>query len=238
MQRYAEITSKLPREIVLLKGLPCVWSKCTFCDYIDDNTTDQALIERVANQELSKITGKHRRLEVINSGSIQELTPTVLNRIRDLLLQLQIEEFICESYWSYRKQWDRTRAFFEIPTRIKLGVETFDYHVRNVVLNKAMPFDSPDDVARLTDTICLMVGVKGQTQDMVRRDVEILLDKFSFGCVNLFTANAKSDGLMDEDIKAWFEEEFAWLNDHPTIEILGHNTDFGVGDLSLPIVNE
>ena len=154
MQRYSVITKKLPREIVLLKGLPCIWSKCTFCDYIDDNTTDEAAIERVAESELAKVTGRFGRLEVINSGSIQELTPAVRERIRDLIERLSIKDFICESYWAYRKRWDETRAFFGPGTRIKLGVETFDDHVRNVVLNKAMPFESPEEVARLTDTIC------------------------------------------------------------------------------------
>ena len=85
MQRYSVITHKLPREIVLLKGLPCVWSKCTFCDYIDDNTSDEAHIQRVADEELAKVTGEFGRLEIINSGSIQELTPPVLEQVRALL---------------------------------------------------------------------------------------------------------------------------------------------------------
>lgn len=236
MERYSVITNKLPREIVLLKGLPCVWSKCAFCDYIDDNTTDTTLIETVARRELARVTGRFGRLEVINSGSIEELTWPVWARIRDLLHRCGITEFICESYWSYRKKWDRTRAFFEVPTRIKLGVETFDDRVRNGVLNKAMRFDSPDEVAGLTDTICLLVGVRGQTRDGVRRDIDILLDKFRFGCVNLFSPNRKSGGLLDNTIKAWFREEFAWLDEHPSIEVLWNNTDFGVGDLSLPVI--
>ena len=57
MRRYARITDKIPREIVLLKGRPCIWSRCTFCDYIDDNTTDEALIRSVAERELAKVTG-------------------------------------------------------------------------------------------------------------------------------------------------------------------------------------
>ncbi|MFQ9981021.1 MAG: radical SAM protein, partial [Finegoldia magna] len=40
MNRYAKIEEKLKREIVLLKGRPCFWGKCTFCDYIEDNTMD------------------------------------------------------------------------------------------------------------------------------------------------------------------------------------------------------
>ncbi len=229
VKRYSVITGKLPREIVLLKSRPCVWSKCTFCDYILDNTTDEDEIQRVADEELAKVTGQFGRLEVINSGSIQELTAPVRKQIRDLIGRLGIEDFICEAYWSYRRRFAQTRAYFGDGTRIKLGVETFDEHIRNDVLNKAMYFDSPRDVARLTDTICLMVGIRGQTKDIVRRDIDALLAHFRYGCVNLFSPNTKSAALMDDEIKAWFREEFTWLDDHPTVEVLWSNLDFGVG---------
>ena len=46
MERYSEITTKHKREIVLLKARPCIWSKCRFCDYIEDNSTcNQEMIE-------------------------------------------------------------------------------------------------------------------------------------------------------------------------------------------------
>ncbi|HUU86042.1 MAG TPA: radical SAM protein [Phycisphaerae bacterium] len=229
MNRYARITGKLPREIVLLRSLPCVWSRCTFCDYIDDNTTDVDLIQRVADRELAKVTGEFARLEVINSGSIQELPQPVRVQIRGLLPAKGITEFICESFWAYRKKFDATRAFFGVPTRIKLGVETFDDHLRNDVLGKGMHFDGPEEVARLTDTVCLLVGFRGQTRDTVRRDVDILLEHFQYGCINLFTENRKSAGLLDPEIQAWFAETYRSLDDHPTIEVLWQNTDFGVG---------
>ena len=227
--RYSRITRKLPREIVLLKGLPCVWSRCTFCDYIADNTTDLAEIRRVADEQLGRVTGEFGRLEVINSGSIQELPPEVREQIRDLMKSRGIGEFICESYWSYRREFEQTRAFFGVPTRIKVGIETFDDRLRNVVLNKAMHFRSPEEVAALTDTICLLVGFRGQTRDSVRRDIDILLSRFKYGCVNLFTPNSRSRDLIDDEIRAWFREEFAWLDRHPTTEVLWQNTDFGVG---------
>jgi len=229
VNRYARITGKLPREIVLLRSLPCVWSRCTFCDYIDDNTTDVDLIQRVADRELAKVTGEFARLEVINSGSIQELPQPVRVQIRGLLPAKGITEFICESFWAYRKKFDATRAFFGVPTRIKLGVETFDDHLRNDVLGKGMHFDGPEEVARLTDTVCLLVGFRGQTRDTVRRDVDILLEHFQYGCINLFTENRKSAGLLDPEIQAWFAETYRSLDDHPTIEVLWQNTDFGVG---------
>ena len=227
MKRYARITTKLPREIVLLRSLPCVWSRCTFCDYLDDNTTDVAEIERVANEVLAKVTGRFGRLEVINSGSIQELPESVRLRIRNLLAEKGITEFICESYWAYRKTFETTRRFFNVPTRIKVGIETFDERLRNQVLGKGMNFDSPQEVARWTDTICLLV--KGQTQETVRRDIDILLEHFRYGCVNLLTENSKSADLMDRDLQTWFAENYRFLEDHPTVEVLWKNTDFGVG---------
>ena len=143
MNRYAVITRKIPREIVLLKGRPCLWSRCTFCDYIEDNTTDDALIERVADEVLAQVTGRLGRLEVLNSGSIHELPTSVWERIRDTIRRTGITELICESYWAYRKRLGEVGEFFGIPTRIKIGVETFDDRLRNEVLNKPMPFKSP-----------------------------------------------------------------------------------------------
>ncbi|MCP4590554.1 MAG: radical SAM protein [bacterium] len=229
MRRYARITRKLPREIVLLKGLPCIWSRCTFCDYLEDNTEDAQLIERVAREELAKVTGEFRRLEVINSGSVQELTEPVQELIREKLVAAGITEFICESYWAYRHRFEETRRFFGVPTRIKLGVETFDHHLRNGVLNKNMVFDSPAEVAALTDTICLLVGFRGQTRDTVRRDVDLMLEHFAYGCVNLFTPSPKTAALADQPLMDWFRTEYAGLEDHPNIEVLWKNTDFGVG---------
>ncbi len=229
LTRYSKYRGKLPREVLLLKGLPCIWSRCSFCDYIDDNTSDAHLIEQIAEENLAKVTGEFGRLMVINSGSIQELPPAVRERVRDVIRDRGIREFWTESYWAYRKQYDETRAFFEVPTHLFLGVETFDDRLRNGVLNKSMHWDSPDDVAAATDAICLLIGFRGQTRDIINRDVDLLLAKFKYGIINLFTENRLSDGLMDEDIKAWFREKFAWLDDEPNVNVLWHNTDFGVG---------
>ncbi len=230
MKRYAKITKKIPREIVLLRSLPCEWGLCTFCDYIDDNTDDLADIQRVADVELAKVTGEFGRLEVLDSASVQELPEAVRVQIRELLAAKGIEEFICESYWSYRDGFEATRKFFGVPTRIKVGVETFDDRLRNKVLRKGMHFDSVEEVAKATDTICLLVGFRGQTRDTVRRDVDILLDHFKYGCINLLTENTKTANLLDRDVKAWFAEEFRHLDDLPNVEVLWSNTDFGVGD--------
>ena len=229
LQRYGRYEGHHPREVVLLKGLPCVWSRCSFCDYIDDNTTDEAEIQRVADEELAKVTGQYGRLQVINSGSIQELPLSVREQIKRLMAERGIADFWTESYWAYRKDYEATRRFFDVETHLFLGVETFDERLRNGVLNKSMHWDSPDDVAAATDSICLMIGFRGQTREIIRRDIDILRTKFRYGIINLFTENRLSEGLMDEEIKIWFREEFARLDDEPNLNILWHNTDFGVG---------
>jgi hypothetical protein len=215
--------------VVLLKGLPCVWGRCTFCDYIDDNTTDEALIRRVADTELARVTGEFSRLQLINSGSIQELPEPVRRQIRDLLPARGIGEFWTESYWAYRGRFEETRRFFNVDTHLFLGVETFDERLRNGVLNKSMHWSTPDDVAALTDSICLMVGFQGQTPDTVRRDIDLLRTKFKYGIVNLFTENRLSTGLLDEDLRQWFRQEFAWLANEPNVDVLWTNTGLGVG---------
>ncbi len=226
--RYAKFRGNMPREVVLLKGLPCIWSRCSFCDYIDDNTEDEAWIQRVAGETLSQVTGEFGRLQVINSGSIQELPLKVRERIRDLLGAKGIHQFFTESYWAYRKDFDATRRFFNVDTHLFVGVETFDDGLRNGILNKSMHF-TPEELAAATDSVCLMVGFKGQTRDIIGRDVDILLEKFKYGIINLFTENRLSEGLMDEEIKAWFRAEYAGLDAHPNLNVLWHNTDFGVG---------
>jgi hypothetical protein len=227
--RYARYSGNLPREVVLLKGLPCIWSRCTFCDYIDDNTTDEAAIARVADMELAKVTGEFGRLQVINSGSVQELPLTVRQQIRALVAARNINEFWTESYWAYRKDYEETRAYFGVPTYLFLGVETFDDDLRNSVLNKAMHWKSVDEVAAATDSICLMIGFRGQTPDIIRRDIDLLLKKFKYGFINMFSENRLSAGLMDEGIKDWFRIEYAWLEKEPNLTVLWENTGLGVG---------
>lgn len=73
MERYNVIREKNPREIVLLKGFPCIWGKCAFCDYTDDNSRDEDEMLALNSRILSRVTGEKGVLEVINSGSCFEL---------------------------------------------------------------------------------------------------------------------------------------------------------------------
>ena len=228
MERYSIITEKNPREIVLLRAFPCAWGKCAFCDYIDDNGRDEEEMVRQNHQVLSRITGEMGVLEVINSGSCFELPLKTLEEIRAITREKGIGRLIFESHWMYRNRLGELREFFGIPITYKMGVETFDYHFREEVLNKHAGFHTPQEAAAYFDSICLMVGIKGQTKDMIRQDIQFLKQYFKHGTVNVFNNNSTSIR-RDEELVRWFMEEYRWLLDDPDVEVLYEITDFGVG---------
>lgn len=229
MDRYNKITNKNNREIVLLRSFPCIWGKCSFCDYIDDNGRDEDELNKLNKEVLDNITGEFGVLEVINSGSCFEIPKETMNYIKKIVDEKKIKLLFFESHWCYRNRLDEIKNFFNVPIIFKIGVETFDYDFRNNFLNKNAKFKDAKEVAEKFQSVCLMVGIKGQTKDMIRKDIEILLESFKYGTINVFVDNTTSIK-RDEELVQWFRKEYSYLDDHPTIEVLYHNTDFGVGD--------
>ncbi len=229
MDRYSEITNKNQREIVLLKAFPCKWGKCSFCDYILDNSNDEEEINKLNFEVLENITGKYKVLEVINSGSCFEIPKATLLKIKEIVKEKKIERLFFESHWIYKKKIQQMRDFFDIPITFKIGVETFDYDFRNNYLNKNARFETVEELKEYFDSPCIMVGIKGQTKEMIDRDMEIVLNNFDHATINVFINNSSSVK-RDEELVKWFVEKYKFLMDNPKIEVLINNTDFGVGD--------
>jgi hypothetical protein len=229
MERYNLITEKNPREIVLLKGHPCAWGKCTFCDYILDNSVDENKMTDLNFQVLSRVSGKTGVLEVINSGSCFELPEETLDRIRQIVKEKKIRRLFFESHWIYRSRLQEMREFMGIPITFKIGVETFDNEFREKVLNKHAFFRTPEEVASYFDSPCIMVCVKGQTKEMIDKDIQILKKYFRLGTINVFNNNSTAIR-QDPQLVEWFLKKYAYLKEDPSLEVLYQNTDFGVGD--------
>ncbi len=227
-ERYSRITGKNHREICLLRGFPCRWGKCTFCDYTEDNGTDQQAMEQLNRQVLSRVTGEFGVLEVINSGSCFELPEGTLGDIADVIKKKHIEKLFFEAHWMYRRHLENMRRRMPVPIVFKIGVETFDRDFRQGVLNKHADFQGPEEVAEYFDSPCLMVGIKGQTKEMIARDIEYLKKYFQLGTVNVYNNNTTAIR-RDEELVRWFMEEYSWLGEDPTVEVLYEITDFGVG---------
>lgn len=229
MDRYNIIHGKNKREIVLLKGFPCVWGKCSFCDYIDDNSRDENEINNLNIDVLDNVKGTYGVLEVINSGSCFELPKGTLEYIKKVIEEMNIKKLFFESHWCYRNRLQEMKDYFGVHIVFKIGVESFDNDFRNDFLNKNARFEDYTEVKKYFSSVCLMVGIKGQTKEMIKKDIDIVLNNFDYGTINIFTENTTRIK-RDEDLIKWFERKYKFLESEEKIEVLFENTDFGVGD--------
>ena len=228
MERYGRIQEKDKREIVLLKGFPCAWGKCTFCDYIEDNALDSEEMIKTNKNILEKITGEFGKLEVINSGSVFELPAQTLIDIKKKVEEKNIKTIVFEVYYNYRTRLNEIRDFFEdINVEFKTGVETFDEYFSNAVLKKGIIFEDENEVKNYFDVICLLVGMLGQTKEMIREDIR-KSEVFERVCINIFVDNS-TVVKSDPELIKWFKEEYGHLENDDKYDILWNNTDFGVG---------
>ena len=228
--RYNKITDKHQREIVLLKSFPCKYGKCSFCNYIEDNSLDEKEIDNVNMEVLKEITGEYGVLEVINSGSVFEVTPKTLEEIKRVVIEKNIKVLYFEIYYGYIKRLEEIKKYFSgVEIRFRMGVETFDNEFRIKVYNKnfVMEEDEIAEVNKKLFSVCLLVCVKGQTREMIEKDIEIALKNFKGVTINIFINNGTIIERDDELVK-WFIEKYSYLTSDDRVELLLDNKDLGV----------
>lgn len=229
MERYSQITNKFKREIILLKARPCAWGQCTFCDYIADNSQDLEEMIQINDEVLDKVTGQYGVLEVIDSASIYELPKQTLNKIKTVIKEKNIHTLFVESHWIYHHKVQKIKEYFGIKVIIKTGVETFDEYFRNEVLNKNTTFQSINELKQYCDSPCLMVGIQGQTKEMIQNDMNILINHFDLGTISVYRNNS-TPIKRDNNLVQWFMNEYGYLKDDLRYDFLYEPTDFGVGN--------
>lgn len=233
MDRYSKILDKDKREIVLLIGSGCKWQKCKFCNYYLDRTKDDDEQYRINKEVLANVTGEFQVLEAINSGSIFELNEKSKNELLKTCKEKNIKRLIIESHYMYKnkiKEFKKECKDLKIDLKVKGGIETFDENFRENILNKGFGRPSLEELKETFDEINLLVGIKGQTFEQVKKDIEIGLENFERICVNLYK---EMPDIMpqDENLKKRFLNElYPIYKENNKIDILIENTDFGVGD--------
>jgi len=226
--RYSKIENK--REIVLLKSFPCKYGKCKFCNYIEDNSTDELEIDKVNLETLQEVTGEFGALEVINSGSVFELPIKTLERIREVVHNKNIKLLYFEIYYGYKNRLDEIREFFKgIDIRFRMGMETFDNNFRINSYGKNFKIDTLEieELSKKLYSVCLLICVKGQTKEMIKKDIELGLKYFKSITVNIFINNG-TEVERDEELVRWFIENYNQLQEDPRVELLIDNKDLGV----------
>lgn len=230
--RYSVINDKNPREIVLLRGSGCKWKRCAFCDYHTDFSEDENANFELNSKELSKVTGIYNHLEVINSGSFCDLDERTLNLIEKVCVEKNIKTLHFECHWIHRKEIPAFKARFSkigVTVKIKSGIETFDRDFRENVLIKGIGETDPAIISELFDECCLLFGIKGQTLESMKNDIEIGLKYFERICINLMVENTTNIRPDNEVLQIFIKELYPLYINNPRVDILTENTDFGVG---------
>ncbi|WP_282924253.1 radical SAM protein [Peptoniphilus genitalis] len=155
------------------------------------------------------------------------MTDKSLEAIKKVVEEKNIKRLFFEAHWIYRNRLDEIRDFFKVPITFKTGIETFDNDFRERVLRKGADFKDYREVQKYFDSPCVMVGIKGQTREMIDRDMEIIKN-FSHATVNIFMNNS-TEIKRDDELVKWFVEKYRYLEDDPRVDILFEITDFGVG---------
>lgn len=231
MERYSKITTKNKREIVLLQGRGCAYGKCVFCDYHLDKSADDKANFLLDKQVLANVTGEFGRLEVINSGSVFELGDDTLRLIREICRGKNIGTVHFEAHYMYKEEIPQLRRMFEsVSLKMKLGLETFDYHMREDILRKGIDETDPKRIAENFDEANLLFGIDGQSVEAMRRDIQLGLKHFERLCVNIMCENSTKIKPSAEVISDFMREIYPEIREHKRIDILLNNTDFGVGD--------
>ena len=227
MDRYALISTKMPREFVLLQGTGCRWRKCTFCDYHED--VSERPFE-VNEPVLRQVTGLYGVLDVINSGSAMELDEETIALIKKVVKEKKIHTLWFEAHYMYRKKLASfAEQFPSAKVKFRCGVETFDTALREA-WKKGIPSSvSVQDIAQHFQGICLLCCTQGETKEHILKDIELAKAHFEYFSVNVFCENHTSIK-QDKELASWFAKEvYPMIKDDPRIEVLMENTDLGVG---------
>ncbi|MDY4813271.1 MAG: radical SAM protein [Ruminococcus sp.] len=232
MERYSVIKEKNPREIVLLRGSGCKWRRCTFCDYHLDFSQNKEENFRLNSKVLSNVKGIYKRLEVINSGSFCDLDEMTMDKILEVCKDREITTIHFECHYLHRDEVPAIKERFSkenITVKIKSGVETFDIPYREEVMKKGFCDASPEDIANYADEVCLLFGLKDQTEKSMTTDIETGLKYFERVCVNIMNENTTPVKPDKEVIEIFAKNIAPKYIDNNRVDILMNNTDFGVG---------
>ncbi len=227
--RYCVTDDKFPREVVLLKSRYCAWRKCTFCDYWADGESDQTIIDSVNHVELAKITGETGVLEVINSGSIFELPKSHIELIKKIIKEKNIHTLMYECHYLYKNKLQEFNKQFDCEVIVKTGLESFDDNFRESVLNKGF-CEHIDvlDFKKHFQGVNLLIGIKGQTFESIKKDLELATANMKVVIVNVFTDNAR-DVIIDNALIKRFYDELGYLYNLENVIVYDHKNAVGLG---------
>ena len=132
------------RLIVILKGFPCSWGRCSFCPFaLEQSTNIREVIEtnrRIISRSIELLRKDHyERVAVFNGGSFHELPFDTIEKLKDLAMN-RIFEIEARSEFVTLDSLKNILNFYK-PKKliVRLGFEVYDEKIREKLLRKGMP---------------------------------------------------------------------------------------------------
>lgn len=182
------------RLVIILKGLPCSWRRCSFCPFaMEQSSSIRDVIltnRRIIDNALRILKDEdYRRVAVFNGSSFHELPYDTIERLRDLS---EGRIFEIESRSGYITM-NSIRALLDFykPEKliIRIGFEVYDEVIRETLLNKGMPNTELLRIYRLRNKIkelelCvefwvyLLFGIEYIPEEKVIESVKVFKNMF------------------------------------------------------------
>ena len=114
------------------------------------------------------------------------------------------------------------RKIFEgINVEFNVGAETFDIDYREKVMKKGMGKATAKEVSKYFNRVNIMTGMKGQTLQMLARDLDLALKYFDIISLNIFTPNTTTTERDYKLIEDFYNSEiYDMAINHSRIRVL------------------
>lgn len=174
------------KAIVLLESLGCSWRKCSFCDYQKEKEPNYLSCVNMNDtilDELVETLGKYYKsknpsitsLQIIDSASYSELPLSTFLRLPQICADNNISRAILEGHWMYRRDNYRVAKIFSkfnISTSFILGLESFNFETRELVLKKGMPQLKQEEIKQYGyDYVNILFGFEGDSLSRLATDL-------------------------------------------------------------------
>jgi len=175
------------RLILVLKGLPCSWDKCTFCPFfLEQGSLPQVLkVNSKLIEQAIKILSRedYERITIFNGGSFYELPVNTVIKLSKITNSRVVDIETRPEFIDY----DVIIKTLEIlkPKRlvIRIGFEVIDDEVRNKILNKGISQQEVYRIASLRKKLrkdklpveiisYVLFGMKCISEELVKRSVQ------------------------------------------------------------------
>ena len=217
MDKYFIKHDGTPREILFLQTTGCKWGNCEFCDYrheVVDNPYQLNL------PILEQVTGLYKTLDLIVTGSFCELDANTLKKLKEIIVEKNIETLFCDFHYMYRSRVKQTKEFFApCDVKVRCMVGSF-YPMKRLRLKKGLSSAiTTAEIASDFQGANLICCINGDTQESILIDITEGLQYFEFLTIRMVHVTT-GPLRRDESLAQWFMHAlYPTLKKNPRITI-------------------